>query len=113
MSYVPPRLLPKHDELLGLHTEWANEESQMRLKTRRVGTSTTIIVDVTELSNGRMAKNGHALKLARVEARKAGASSVDALKLCDFRADRKVSGSDGSIHLVKVRHTSFSFQGVQ
>jgi hypothetical protein len=113
MSYVPPRLLPKKDELLGLHSEWANDDSQMRLHTRRVGSSTTIIVDVTELSNGRMAKKDHAKGLAMVEARKVGAASVDAVLLCDYRADRKVMKIDGTIHLVKIRVTSFAFQGVE
>ena len=113
MSYVPPRLVPKKDEMLALHSEWANDYSQMRICTRRVGSSTTIIVDVTELSTGRMARQDHSLKLARAEARKVGAASVDAVKLCDYRADRKVSKVDGSIHLIKIRITSFSFKGVE
>jgi len=113
MSYVPPRLTPKKDELLSLHSEWANDDSQMRICTRRVGSSATIIVDVTELSTGRMARQNHALKLAQIEARKVGAASVDTVKLCDYRADRKVSKVDGTIHLVKIRVTSFSFKGVE
>lgn len=112
MSYVPPRLVPKRDNLLGLHSEWYNDEVIFRITTRQVGRSDKIIVDVVEYSQGRMAPKKHAQKLACVQARKAGAVSVDTQQLCDFRADRKVCKIDGSVHLVKIRHVSFVFQGV-
>lgn len=112
MAYLPPRLTPKKDDLLGLHTEWIGD-SQFRITTRRVGNSTTIIVDVTELTYGRMGRANTALRLARNQARKVGAASVDTIKLCDFRADRKATVLDGSVQLVKIRQCSFSFKGVE
>lgn len=96
--------------LLAEVSDW-HGDSQVRVRAYRIVHSDKIIIDVTELSHHRMCREGTALRLARKLARQVGAASVDAVKLSDFRADKKVSDIEGVYQIVKMRHTYFAFHG--
>ena len=84
--------------------------SQMLARTRHVGNK--IIVDVWEYSSHRTSM-ARARTLAREQARLQTIASVDFSVLLDYETERKVSDSEGQQHTIKIRQSSFAFQGIQ
>lgn len=97
-------------DLLALHTEWVGD-AQFRVRVRSIKRTDKIIVDVTELSGQRLNRKGVALKIARQQARKHGAASMDATVLCEYRADKRTMDLDGKVGIVKIRQSSYVFHG--
>lgn len=96
--------------LIGLHSEFVGK-SEMRVKTRRVGNSAVVMVDVTEL--GPSTSKRRAEKAARDAARLAGIASTGHA-IFDYETSRSANRLDPRGYAIptapiRVRNMSFAF----
>lgn len=100
-------------ELLGMYSELI-DDSTFIVRTRRTLKGEKLLVDVTEISHdGLVSRPGTDTFQARQAARLFGAENTDfSILYCSMPTDRKITHGDGTVSLVKVRRSSFAFQGV-
>jgi hypothetical protein len=84
--------------------------SYLRARVRTVGNH-KLIVDVWEYTEHRTSK-ARALRFARDSVQVFGITSADHTKLLDHEIERKVSDSSGVQSVIRVRQSTFAFQGV-
>lgn len=97
--------------LIGLHSEFSDKGSQLRVKSRLVGNSKTMMVDVTEL--GQTTSKKRALSAAVAAARLAG-STGKAVLISEHQLVRpanRLHPDSGAliVEKVSVRETTFAF----
>lgn len=97
--------------VLGYETRWVDGH-QLRTRTRKLGDLDKIVVDVLEMSE-RWTSLARSRSVARQVANRYGARDFAATQLADIQIDKKIGNQDGEIRKVRIRHTSYAFEGPQ
>lgn len=99
----------KNSNVIGLHSEWIGK-SHLRVRTRRVGKSATIMVDVTEF--GERTSKRRAASVAGSTAKSAGMAGTGVV-IFDHETPRVLKRLDANGNVIesktRVRTTTFAF----
>lgn len=103
--------LDRDMNLLGTHTAFL-DGSYLHIRVRNYGKgSKAILVDVMEITR-HCTSMARALRIARDKATEVGITSKDCTTIRDNEIDQKATLYDGTIVVVHVRQTCFSFEAV-
>ena len=115
-SSAPSLVYGTNTKLLGTYSELV-DDSTFLVRTRRTLKGEKLLVDVTEIypeHSDKIWRGGIDADQARQAARHFGASNTDfSILYYGIISDRKVTRSDGTVSLVKIRRSAFAFQGVK
>ena len=95
--------------VLEYQTIWIREH-QLRCRVRKVGDFDKLMVDVTEMSEGRTSV-ARSQTVARQLANAYNVRNFAPVKISDIEIDRKVHRADGSVYRIRIRQSTYAFEG--
>lgn len=86
------------------------EKHELRCRVRKVGDFDKLMVDVTEMSEGRTSV-ARSQTVARQLANTYNVRNFAPVKISDIEIDRKVHRADGTVHRIRIRQSTYAFEG--